>query len=459
MLAYACEPHKGSEPEVGWQWALQMARFHDVTVLTRSNNRPVIERELELLRGLQPLPSFVYHDLGQRLLHLKRRFKAIKLYYMLWQRSARDVVVQLQADHGFDLMHHVTFAGFRYPTAIWGHGVPCVWGPIGGVEFIPTRLLPWRHMVSLAHELMRNLNNFIQTHALPQRARASTLILVTTTEMQRAFTRLGFESVLMPTIGLKTHELLFQPQLPFQPHRGSAGALRLLFVGNIITLKGVHLALAALKQSGTDATLTLVGTGNYQAAAEYEAKRLGLGERVTFLGRRKREEVLQMYPDYDVFLYPSLHDTGGYAVIEAMFNELPVICLDCGGPAVTVQAQCGVRVPLGKRAEVIGGVAAAIGRYDANRAAVLAHGKGARKVVLREYDWDEKGKQMNEHYWKVMARTSAEGKKAAVQKGYSGMGRAIRLLHRAINMKNVAVSTLGLLMIGTMGFISTQARL
>ena len=452
MLAYACEPHKGSEPEVGWQWALQMARFHDVTVLTRSNNRPVIERELELLRGRQPLPQFVYHDCSQHLLELKRRFKAIKLYYLLWQRSARDIVTQLQETHQFDLMHHVTFAGFRYPTAIWGHGVPCIWGPIGGIESIPRSLLPWRHITSLAREMMRNLNNLVQAtpfHALPKRAGVSTLILVTTTEMQRTFARLGFESVVMPTIGLKTHELCFQP------HRQCEGALRLLFVGNIITLKGVDLALEALEQSGTNATLTLVGTGNYQAAAEHEVKRLGLGEQVKFLGRRPRDEVLRMYPDYDIFLFPSLHDTGGYAVIEAMFNELPVICLDCGGPAVAVQAQCGTRVPLGKRAEVIGGLAAAIRWYDENRGAVLTQGKAAREVVLREYDWDKKGGQMNERYRETMARVGAEGKKAAVQTDYSGMGSVANFLHRMFTLKGMAAGALALLLIGAMGFIST----
>jgi hypothetical protein len=30
------------------------------------------------------------------------------------------------------------------------------------------------------------------------------------------------------------------------------------------------------------------------------------------------------YCEFDVFLFPGLHDTGGYAVIEAMFNALPV---------------------------------------------------------------------------------------------------------------------------------------
>ena len=94
MSAYACEPGKGSEPEVGWQWALQMARYHDVTVLTRANNQPAIEFALAALRGRQPLPVFVYHDRSPVMLDLKRRTKSVKLYYLLWQRSARDVVAQ-----------------------------------------------------------------------------------------------------------------------------------------------------------------------------------------------------------------------------------------------------------------------------------------------------------------------------------------------------------------------------
>src|SRR5207247_8689164 len=143
ISAYACEPDKGSEPEVGWQWALQMARFHDVTVLTRANNRPSVEPALAALRGRQPLPQFVYHDRSGWLLDLKRRTRAIKLYYLLWQKSAREIVRQLHQTHQYDLMHHLTFAAFRYPTAIWGHGAPCVWGPIGGIESIPPGLLPW----------------------------------------------------------------------------------------------------------------------------------------------------------------------------------------------------------------------------------------------------------------------------------------------------------------------------
>lgn len=421
ISAYACEPGKGSEPEVGWQWALQMARFHDVTVLTRTNNRPLIEPELKRLEGRQPLPQFVYHDQGEALLNFKRRFRGVILYYLLWQRSAREVVERLQEKHQFDLMHHVTFAAFRYPIAIWGHGVPCIWGPVGGIESIPLQLLPWHHPISLVHEIIRNTHNLIQAtpfHMLPRRARASSLILASTREMQQAFARLGFQAQLMPTIGLKTAEL------PFRLHAPNPGPLKLLFVGNILTLKGIELALEAFRQSGIDGTFTLIGSGNYEPAARALATRLGIEARLNFLGKLAREQVLGLYSNYDLFVFPSLHDTGGYAVIEAMLNELPVVCLDCGGPAVAVRENCGIKVPLGTRAGVMAGLAEAFRWYDQNRNALAEQGRAARKAVLQNYDWDRKGEEMNRCY--EAAVSGVHDKRADRQDSFSRGGPAAK---------------------------------
>jgi glycosyltransferase involved in cell wall biosynthesis len=405
ISAYACEPNKGSEPEVGWQWALQMARFHEVTVLTRANNRAVIEAGLASLRERQPRPRFVYHDRHPFLMHLKGRLKTIQLYYLLWQKSARAVIERLHGVHQYDLMHHVTFAGFRYPVAVWGHQVPCIWGPVGGIESIPAGLLPWRHPGSLIREVLRNASNLLQAtpvHLLPRRARATTLLLASTARMQQTFARLGAQSRLMPTIGLNPAEM------PYRPHSPSEGPLRLLFVGNIIALKGLDLALEALEAAGVQATLTLVGAGNYLGVVKGKAEALGLGSRVAFKGRLPREQVLRLYADYDLFFFPSLHDTGGCAVIEAMFNDLPVLCLDCGGPAVAVRQNCGIKVPLGPRPEVIAGLAKAIRWYAQNRSALAEHGRAARQVILRDYDWDMKGEQMNQCYQETVARYRAE---------------------------------------------------
>jgi glycosyltransferase involved in cell wall biosynthesis len=453
ISAYACEPHKGSEPDVGWQWALQMARFHEVTVLTRANNRPVIEAEIEALQGRQPLPRFVYHDRQAFLLELKRRTQAIQLYYLLWQKSARDLIARLHEVYQYDLLHHVTFAGFRYPVAVWGHGVPCIWGPVGGIESIPWPLLPWRHPASLVREGLRNLSNTIQAtpmHVLPGRGLATTLLLASTAEMQRAFGKLGLESRLMGSVGLRPAEM------PYRPHAARAGPLKVLFVGNIITLKGVDLALEAFAASGVDATFTLIGAGNYLPVARRKAAALGLGERVVFKGRWPRPEVLQAYPDYDLFLFPSLHDTGGYAVLEAMFNELPVICLDCGGPALAVKPECGRKVAVGRRAEIIAGLAEAIRWYAGNPGALAAQGQAARQVVLREYDWDRKGEQMNACYAEAVAIYRGKQKTPALARGDHRMGRLANLLHRVLSLKGLAVSLLSLVLVGLMGFLSVS---
>ena len=45
ISAYACESGKGSESGVGWNMVSEMAKYHDIWVMTRANNRPVIEAE------------------------------------------------------------------------------------------------------------------------------------------------------------------------------------------------------------------------------------------------------------------------------------------------------------------------------------------------------------------------------------------------------------------------------
>lgn len=398
ISAYACEPGKGSEPEVGWRWALQMSRFHEVTVLTRSNNRAGIERAVAGYRRGERVPRFVYHDLGPFLRKLKRSFGGLTPYYVMWQRAARGVISMLHQQTGFDLMHHVTFAGYRYPVATSGHGVPSIWGPVGGIRSFPSELLNWREGPSLFREALRSADNLIQgapLHRLRQRARSQSLVLVSTREMQAELKRIGVSSGLMPTIGLDTTTFARTPDK--QPHR----PLRLLFVGHIITLKGADLAIEALAASGTEATLTFIGDGNYLERARTQAEALGLGQRVVFAGRLPRDQVLKEYVKYDVFLFPSVHDTGSFAVIEAMVNELPVICLDIGGPPVAVGPGCGSKVTPGPRARVVSDLGQAIGNYCANAEAVLNDGAKARAEVIARYDWNRKGEEMNTRYLSV----------------------------------------------------------
>jgi glycosyltransferase involved in cell wall biosynthesis len=259
------------------------------------------------------------------------------------------------------------------------------------MESVPVRLLPRDNPLALAAELGRNFSNYwhaLPWHSLPPRAARSTKVLVSTLETQRAFAALDLPTTLMSAIGIDAAQITTRP-VPVP-----SGPLELLYVGKLISLKGIDLALRALAASGPGARLTLVGDGSYQARARRLAAQLGVSDRVSFPGRLPLAEVFALYEKFHVFIFPSLHDSGGFAVLEAMARGLPVICLDCGGPALLVREGCGLRVPLESRPQVVADLATAIRIYDANRPRVAADGERARAAVAQHYEWTHKCEEL-----------------------------------------------------------------
>jgi hypothetical protein len=137
LSAYACEPGKGSEPEVGWQWATRLARDHDVTVITRANNAPAIHAALENQAGAKP--QFLFYDLPAWLLRRKGSSLPTALYYLLWQGAVRWRFRRQLAV--YDLIHHLTFNSFRQPGFWWFTGRPVILGPLGGGQICPWSFL------------------------------------------------------------------------------------------------------------------------------------------------------------------------------------------------------------------------------------------------------------------------------------------------------------------------------
>jgi glycosyltransferase involved in cell wall biosynthesis len=112
--------------------------------------------------------------------------------------------------------------------------------------------------------------------------------------------------------------------------------------------KGTHLAISAFAKYLTDGgkgDFTIVGEGPMHSALKAQVDQLGLNSNIHFVGRVPQDELFRRYTEFDVLLFPSLHDSGGNVVIEALSFGLPVICLDLGGPSCFVDASCGVVVP------------------------------------------------------------------------------------------------------------------
>src|SRR5689334_20475593 len=95
LSAFACEPYKGSEPEVVWQWDMQISRFNNVTDLTREQYRVPVEKVLNDLPPDQPKPEFIYFDLPPWAQRLGKGSVGLRTYYVFWQKKARRVISEL----------------------------------------------------------------------------------------------------------------------------------------------------------------------------------------------------------------------------------------------------------------------------------------------------------------------------------------------------------------------------
>jgi len=108
--------------------------------------------------------------------------------------------------------------------------------------------------------------------------------------------------------------------------------LVLLFIGMNFEIKGLDLILAAMamlkERKMAEIKLIVVGKGNIRKYQK-QGKTLGIEEDIHFTGATT--EVQQYYLASDIFIMPSLYDTFGIVVLEAMLARLPVIVSDTVG--------------------------------------------------------------------------------------------------------------------------------
>ncbi|GAA2860671.1 hypothetical protein GCM10010517_19320 [Streptosporangium fragile] len=104
----------------------------------------------------------------------------------------------------------------------------------------------------------------------------------------------------------------------------------ILFVGRLDEEKRLDELVRALPHvlNGTDAQVALVGTGGRRSALERMAHRIGVGDRVTFLGFVPDETLPAVYAAADVFAMPGVAELQSIATLEAMATGLPVVAAD-----------------------------------------------------------------------------------------------------------------------------------
>ena len=140
------------------------------------------------------------------------------------------------------------------------------------------------------------------------------------------------------------------PQL-FQPARNDSRGSRLLFVGRLAPVKGLPIlleSLARLRQTVPDVRLRIAGDGPDRQRLVEQAQRLGIDDRVEFLGYQSQLQVRQLLRETDVFVMSSFAEGVPVVLMEAMAAGVAVVAPRIAGiPELVDDGQCGYLVPPG----------------------------------------------------------------------------------------------------------------
>ena len=402
LSAYSCEPGQGSERGVGWNIAKEVARHHQVWVLTRPDeSKEAIEAELK--SNPDNNLNFVYFTIPFWQDSLRwGQSGAMQIHYYLWQIQAYFVARRLHEEIGFEVAHHVTFVKYSSPSFLSLLPIPFVWGPVGGGESAPKPFWQDFSPKAKAYELARSvarklgeLDPFVR-----YTARESSAILATTEDTASRLEKIGADGVdVLSQVGLSTSEIsaLSQYELPQEE------TVKFISIGRLLHWKGFHLGLRAFAEAGLpDAEYWIVGEGSELGRLQQLAIDLKIERQVKFCGWLSREAILSTLKNCHVLVHPSLHDSGGMVCIEAMAAGRPVICLDLGGPAIQVTEQTGFKIKAVTPQQTVKDIAAAMNQLANNQDSLKELGEAAKERASQCFSWHNIGYETDCIYSKVV---------------------------------------------------------
>ncbi len=403
ISAYACRPGKGSEPGIGWNLAQELVKYHKVWVITRDNNRPSIEAELDS----NPVPGlhFVYCDLPRWARWWNQEQRGVQLHYYLWQIGAYFVARKFHREIGFDLVHHVTYVKYWGPSFLSLLPVPFVWGPVGGGESAPKAFWPDFGLRGRIYETLRDLARWLgeRDPFVRLTARRSILARATTEDTAERLRKMGARHVqVLSQLGLSKEEIAQLAQ-----HSMAAGSsVRFISIGRLLHWKGFHLGLRAFAQADLpdDAEYWILGNGPERERLQALAEELGIAHQVKFWNELPREETLHKLGECLALVHPSLHESGGLVCLEAMAASRPVVCLDLGGPAIQVTEETGFKIPAQTPDQAVRDLAEVMARLARDSELRALMGQAGQKRVSEVYSWETKGQSLAQLYEEILAR-------------------------------------------------------
>lgn len=390
ISAYSVNPYKGSEDSIGWNWVLQYEKNYKegdrIILLTKKFN------EKDTRRGLKEFNiqhvELVIVDVPNALNWFREKHSAFHhMYYILWQHWA-----WLWVKHSgirFDVIHHVTMNDYRIPSELYkAKGAKVIWGPMGGAQVTPRPLKVYEK-----NQLVANFREFVNKSCswnpfYKKALRSYYKIYCINNETQKQISRIvGKDVPLMPELALRDE----YKNLPIR--KGRNDILKIVFVGRLIGKKGIAFLVDALSLMPTDMDweLLIFGDGDDRALIEKQISDSGIGKNVKLMGNRPLNQIAEAYQQADVFVLPSLRETSGNVLLEAMAYAVPIVAFDTIFCRLLKEVDCGVFVNTDQALEGIKeDWCKAIVTLGQDKELAKQMGLNGYKYVNSKLTWDEK---------------------------------------------------------------------
>lgn len=398
--AYACSPGMGSEPGMAWNWCVNLAKHCELHIITEGEFREQIEAALKTLPQGKNM-HFYYNPVSDEIRKMcwnQGDWRFYK-YYKEWQGKTYEMARDICRHTHIDILHQLNMIGFREPGYLWKiSDVPFVWGPVDAKEKFPVAYLAG---AGLKIQLFMKLKNFLTgiqlrySQRVHQAVERASVVVSASSNSQQAFKKFfHIDSPLLNETGcyVQEHPIIDKTQ---------KDTLDVLWVGKMDFRKQLGLAIQSIaKTANPRIKLHIVGGGDsvpYQTLA----KELNIDKQCKWHGTITHNEVLRIMQKSDVFLFTSVAEGTPHVVLEAIGNNLPVLCFNTCGQGDSVNEKVGHKIELTNPQQSIKDFAEALNRFENNRNLLKTYSINCKARQL-ELSWDNKAKQMVELYTKII---------------------------------------------------------
>jgi glycosyltransferase involved in cell wall biosynthesis len=380
---------------------------------TRSELAELFPQDIDRILFVPDL--WIHKVLNNLSKYLPRRISAATLglfSQLITQFYQRMIVRQLIIDKQINVTHQPIPVGPRFPSMLFGLGVPRVVGPLnGGMEYPPSFRDSESRLTRATVGFTRRFSDLANT-LLPGKKHAD-VVLVANDRTRRALPS-GIRGTVIEMVDNGIDFDMWQNL----PGKSESKAPRFVYLGRLVDLKAVDIVIRSLKQVPS-AELEVVGDGPMLATWESLARDLGVHDRVHFAGWQPQQECAVRLQSAVALVLPSLIECGGAVVLEAMAMGKPVIATCWGGPADYLDATCGILVEPQSYPALVTGFAEGMQKLIDSPELARSMGKAGHARVARDFDWQRKIDQMIRIYRALVnkldvAREFDEGRASAV---------------------------------------------